>query len=463
MASEKRSYDVAIVGGGASGTALLYVLSKYTNIGRIALLEKYPEFGAVNSNAKNNSQTLHVGEIETNYTIEKVRQVYPASMMVRRYTDSLPAGARRRIIKRVQKMVLAVGDKESATLEKRYAALREVFPSLRKIEASGIRKAEPEIMRGRNPKEKVLALFNAEGYAVDFSRLAKSFASEVKKRWRGRAEILLNCEVRAILRGTNGYTLRTNAGTVSARIVVVDADAYSLGFAKALGYGKEFSLIPIAGNFYFTPERLRGKVYRVQDPRMPFAAVHGDPDMTKAAVTRWGPTARFYPALEARNLNTIAPFFASSGLHRIQTWISFARILLDPVRFWYLFRNLLYEIPIVGTCLFLSQVRKIVPTLRASDIRRASGYGGMRLQRVNTKTRELLLGEGKIVGDNIIFNMSPSPGASVCLYNAMRDAEQIGIFSGNYAFDKKRMLADLSISQVRAPSADTSLNESYAS
>ena len=463
MTNLEQSCDVAIVGGGVSGTALLYVLAKYTNIGRIVLLEKHPELGGVNSSPKNNSQTLHVGEIETNYTIEKVKQVYPASMMVKRYTDALPPETRKRIITRMQKMVLAVGDEEAAELEKRCASLKEFFPSLRKIDASGIREAEPEIMRGRNPREKVLALLNTEGHAVDFSRLAKSFAEETEKQWPGHAEILLNREVRAILRGTNGYALKTDAGTISARIVVVDADAYSLGFAKALGYGKEFSLIPIAGNFYFTPERLRGKVYRVQDPRMPFAAVHGDPDLTRPSVTRWGPTARFYPALEARNLNTIAPFFASSGLHRIQTWISFARILLDPVRFWYLFRNLLYEIPIIGTYLLLPQIHKIVPTVRGKDLRRASGYGGMRLQRVNTKTRELLLGEGKITGDNIIFNMSPSPGASVCLYNAMRDAEQIALFSATYAFDKKRMLADLCISGVRAPSADTSLVESYAS
>ena len=267
MTNLEQSCDVAIVGGGVSGTALLYVLAKYTNIGRIVLLEKHPELGGVNSSPKNNSQTLHVGEIETNYTIEKVKQVYPASMMVKRYTDALPPETRKRIITRMQKMVLAVGDEEAAELEKRCASLKEFFPSLRKIDASGIREAEPEIMRGRNPREKVLALLNTEGHAVDFSRLAKSFAEETEKQWPGHAEILLNREVRAILRGTNGYALKTDAGTISARIVVVDADAYSLGFAKALGYGKEFSLIPIAGNFYFTPERLRGKVYRVQDPR----------------------------------------------------------------------------------------------------------------------------------------------------------------------------------------------------
>ncbi len=68
----------------------------------------------------------------------------------------------------------------------------------------------------------------------------------------------------------------------------------------------------------------------------------------------------------------------------------------------------------------------------------------MRLQRVDIKSRKLLLGEGKIIGENIIFNMTPSPGASVCLYNAMRDAEQIIKFDNNFSFNKNQMLSDLS-------------------
>jgi len=64
----------------------------------------------------------------------------------------------------------------------------------------------------------------------------------------------------------------------------------------------------------------------------------------------------------------------------------------------------------------------------------------MRLQRVDTETHELQLGEGRIVGDNVIFNMTPSPGASVCLFNAVRDTEEtMKFFSNTYTFDKHRM------------------------
>lgn len=456
-------YDVAIVGGGVSGSALLYVLARYTDIKRIVLVEKYPSLGSVNSNPKNNSQTLHVGEIETNYTIEKVRQVYPASMMVKRFTDALPEAARARLIEKVQKMVFAVGAKEVETLEKRYHPLKEIFPQLEKLDAGKIAKAEPELMRGRNPNEPVRALFNPDGYAVNYGLLAQSLAEEAIKKSGGRAEILFNRAVSSIEKITSGYRLQTALGDISARIVVVDTDAYSLGFAKSLGYGKEFSLIPVAGSFYFTPARLRGKVYRVQEPRMPFAAVHGDPDLTVENATRWGPTARFYPVLEARKFSTLIPFLKSSGLHRIQTWISFCVILLEPIRFLYLLKNFLYDLPLVGNYFFIPQLQKIVPALKVSDLRRAKGYGGMRLQRVNTNTRELLLGEGKIVGENIIFNMSPSPGASVCLYNAMRDAEQIVKFAPDFSFRKEQMLNELCITRAPLAETDVSLKDSYGS
>jgi len=40
MHSENNVYEVAIIGGGIAGTALLYGLSNYTNINRIVLIEK---------------------------------------------------------------------------------------------------------------------------------------------------------------------------------------------------------------------------------------------------------------------------------------------------------------------------------------------------------------------------------------------------------------------------------------
>ena len=449
MKSEDKKYDVVIIGGGASGTALLYTLATYTNISKIALIEKYSEIGMVNSNAINNSQTLHTGDIDTHYSIDKARQVKPASFMVAQYISKLPKEEQGLMMKRMQKMVLAVGKDEVAQLNARYEEIRELFPALVKLDREGIAHVEPEVMRGRNPKEAVLALFDPEGFAINYGLLSRSFVAKAKANTDKTIDVLMEHLVTFIEKVDTGYMVHTKDAVIFGTVVIVDTDAYSLGFAKSLGYGKEFSLIPIAGSFYFTPEVLRGKVYRVQDARMPFSAAHGDPDLTIPNMTRFGPTARFFPVLESRNLGTMRDYFVSSGLEQMRTWFAFFTILLEPVRFTYLVKNLLYELPYVGKFFFASQIRKIVPLVKRTDVGRAHGFGGMRLQRVNINTRELLLGEGKIIGENVIFNMTPSPGASVCLYNARRDTEQIiSFFHAAFIFNKKQMDQDLLITAL---------------
>lgn len=461
---ESEIYDVIVIGAGASGSALLYTLATYTNLKKMALVEKYAKAGQVNSRSSNNSQTLHVGDIETNYSLEKVKQVYPAAMMVARYGEHLDPSVRGQFLFPTKKMVLAVGSEEVASLEKRYQDLKPIFPELKKLSREEISKVEPAVVEGRSEQVPLLGLYT-DGYAVDFERLAQILIERVQQA-RPDVDVFFSHTVKAIEKSSQGYTLFTNQGkTLHTKSLVVNADSYSLLMAKQLGYGKEFSLIPIAGSFYFSRQMLNGKVYTVQEPKLPFAAVHGDPDIHANGETRWGPTARFYPVLEARNFKTSLDFLRSSGLNRLSTWMSFAKILLDPIRFKYLLENMLYELPWIGKRMFLKNVRKIVPMMKASDVRMAKGYGGMRLQRVDTHKRELLLGEGKILGDKVIFNMAPSPGASVCLYNAMRDTETVMSFLGEcYTFDKARMQKDLyvPIEQMTYP-VDVSLKEAYAS
>ena len=463
--SPSTPFDVVIIGGGASGTALLYTFARYTNISRVALLEKYARPGQVNSKASNNSQTLHVGDIETNYTIDKVRQVKAAAHMVPRYAELLSATERDLFLFPVQKMVIGVGAEEVAALEQRYTDLRDIFPDIKKLSREQIQEREPKVVEGRDPAEPIIALCTDQGHGVDFERLAQSFVDQTMIA-RPDFSVRFNSNVTSIVLNVDQtYTLTVADGTtLIARAIVVDADSYSLLLAKKLGYGKQFSLIPIAGTFYFSRQLLNGKVYTVQEPRLPFSAVHGDPDVRVADVTRWGPTARFYPVLESRNFKTSLDYLRSSGLGRLNTWLSFFKILLDPVRFAYLLKNMLYELPWVGTQLFIHNVQKIIPSIRAKDVKKAKGYGGMRLQRVDTTTQELQLGEGKIVGTNIIFNMTPSPGASVCLYNAMRDVEKVMAFlKDEFAFDEARMKKELFDAPETKPLNPVSLPEGYAS
>ena len=131
--------------------------------------------------------------------------------------------------------------------------------------------------------------------------------------------------------------------------------------------------------------------------------------------------------------------------------MSFFNILSDKVILKYIVNNLIYDLPLIGKRLFLKEVQKIVPSIQLGNIQVAKGYGGIRPQVVNLRTKHLDLGEAKIVGENVLFNITPSPGASTCLQNAEFDTEKIISFLGQeYTFDKQRFLEDLGDKQALA-------------
>ncbi|MGB8492337.1 MAG: FAD-dependent oxidoreductase, partial [Bacteroidales bacterium] len=168
-------HDVIIIGGGVSGTALLYTLGKYTNVRSIGLIEKYNDFGRVNSSARMNSQTLHFGDIETNYTLDKARKVKRSADMVKHYLENEKAlnGAGKLFI-RVNKMVLAVGTQQVSILRERFKTFSQLFPHLRMIGRDEIAKLEPRVVEGRDPDEELLALTTEDGYTVDYGELCHS-------------------------------------------------------------------------------------------------------------------------------------------------------------------------------------------------------------------------------------------------------------------------------------------------
>ena len=75
--------------------------------------------------------------------------------------------------------------------------------------------------------------------------------------------------------------------------------------------------------------------------------------------------------------------------------------------------------------------------MKSSLVKKDVGYGGTRPQIINTKTRSLSMGEARIQGQNAIFNITPSPGASTCLANALRDTQEVIKFlDRKYKFNK---------------------------
>ena len=437
-------YDVAIIGGGVSGTALLYTLSQYTDIERIVLLEKYDKLANVNSKLTHNSQTLHFGDIETNYRIAKAQKVNEAASMVKHYVEQRRDNAGgEELFSKTHKMVLAVGDIEVTELRHRYEEFLRVFPALRLIEKDEIAKLEPKVMEGRDPLIPIIAMVTEDGYAIDFGALSRSFASDALAR-NPSAEIRYKTKVKIVEKAQRGYyRIVSNQKIVYAKVVVVAAGGHSLMLAKQLGYGLDYSLLSVAGSFYTSPRLLNGKVYTMQNPKLPFAAIHGDPDVHRPEETRFGPTAKAILQLERYNYWSFFEYIGLFGFNK-RSLSSLIKILSDAVVAKYISMNILYDIPWLGKRLFIKEVQKIVPSVRLKDLTFAKKTGGTRPQIVNTQTKALELGEAKIIGDNLIFNITPSPGASTCLGNAYNDTRKIVQFLGaRFAFNELHLKADL--------------------
>ncbi|MGB7086658.1 MAG: FAD-dependent oxidoreductase [Phormidesmis sp.] len=441
MVEEQTIYDVVIIGGGVCGTALLYTLSHYTNVNKIALIEKNDQVALVNSKESSNSQTLHFGDIETNYSLEKAQKVNRAASLVKNYL--LQFDPSQEIYTLYHKMVLAVGEAEAAVLKARYETFKTLFPALKILDRKEIMTVEPNVVRGRDDSEEMLALFTPDGYTVDYQKLSRSFVAKALENTDKSIEMMTATKVKSVQKSGDRYQIQTKDQTICAKTVAVTSGAHSLLFAKSLGYGQDYALLSAAGSFYFAPALLKGKVYRVQMAKLPFAAIHGDPEVHDASKTRFGPTAKVLPMLERHRYGTILEYFKTAGLSW-DAFRSFFAILSDRTILWYMIMNFIYDIPVIGKVFFIRKVRKIVPSIRLSDLKFAKGYGGIRPQIVDLRARKMEMGEAKILGENILFNITPSPGASTCLKNAQDDTKRlIGFLGGAYRFAEDRFLKDL--------------------
>ena len=438
---KKHYYNVIVVGGGISGSALLYTLAKYTDIKDIALFEKYSDLATLNSGPKGNSQTLHCGDIETNYTLEKAINTNRTATMVENYGKLY--GYDNKYMFQIPKMAIGVGDKEVKFIKQRFKDFQKDFPYMELWDKEKLAQIEPALLKGRKKSEDIVAMGTTKRWsAVDFGEISKSFVRNAKKE-NSNIDVHFNSEVEDIKKIGDKFEITVKGKHFYADYVVVNAGAHSLLLAHRMGHGKDFSCLPVGGSFYYSKvDSLKSKVYTIQNPKLPFAAIHGDPDIVHDNTIRFGPTAIVLPKLEryhhAHFLDFIETLAPSPEVIEV-----FYDLLRDSDIREYAIKNFLYEVPGVRRKLFAKEVRKIVPSMTADDIEFAEGVGGLRPQVIDKKTKKLFLGEAKIeTGEGVVFNMTPSPGATSCLGNAYRDAELICDFLGT-KFKKKKFNREL--------------------
>lgn len=435
----KKHYDVLVVGGGISGAALFYELAKYTDIKNIALVEKYEKLSKLNSAGTSNSQTIHCGDIETNYTLEKAKKVKETANMVVKYCVN--HGLNEKILFAHQKMAIGVGDTEVDYMLKRHNDFKELYPYMEVFDKEKLAQIEPKLIFDADGKERPenvvgVGVEGGEYSTVDFGAMSEHLVGEAQKIEGKTTDVYFNAQVTSITKLGDVHVVMTKDHTFTADFVVVNAGAHSLYLAHQMGYGLDFACLPVAGSFYLSKKKmLNGKVYMVQNPKLPFAALHGDPDILAGGCTRFGPTALVLPKLERYVNGTYLDFWKT-----LQFDTKVAKVFYDLLKDSdirnYIFRNFFFEVPKYGKELFIKDARKIVPSLQLEDIEYAKNFGGVRPQVINKKEQKLMLGEASVnPGTGIVFNMTPSPGATSCLGNARRDVRLVCEYLGK-TFDE---------------------------
>jgi L-2-hydroxyglutarate oxidase len=392
--------DVAIVGAGILGLAAARELTSRHPDLRVAVLEKEPEVGFHQTG--HSSGVIHAG-------------IYyaPGSLKAKLCT----AGARelyeyceRRGIahERCGKVIVATSAAELPgldELERRGNA--NGVPGLRRLDANELREIEPRASG-------VAALHSPNTGIADFPAVARAFADDVRG---AGGTVTTATAVSDVSDGRTEVVVHHAAGTTTARAALVCAGAWADRFAVAAGAPADPRIVPFRGAYLrLRPERrelVRGLIYPVPDPELPFLGVHLTRHVDGEVLI--GPTALLSPARDAYSLRTIRARDVSEVLSWPGTW-RMAR------RFW---RTGLAELGYAASRRRLVRAAaRFVPELEPSDV--VAGPAGVRAQALGR--------DGRLV-DDFVFSRTgrtlhvrnaPSPAATSALAIAREIADQVG-------------------------------------
>ncbi len=270
------------------------------------------------------------------------------------------------------------------------------------------------------------ALFVKTTGIVDYVAMSRTMARLVAEHG---GEVRANTEVQGILERDDGVEVKTPAGTLRAKHLVVCAGLQADRMARMAGLDVDFQIVPFRGEYYRLNKRhndvVKHLIYPIPDPDLPFLGVHLT-RMIDGSVTV-GPNAVLG--------------FAREGYRKTEVNL---RDVLDMLRFpgfWAVMRkNLRSGINEFRNSLskarYLELCRKYCPSLTLSDLEPYPA--GIRAQAV--------LRDGTLVHDFLIKQTkrtlhvcnAPSPAATSALPIAEHIANQL--LGERSAEEKKEVL-----------------------
>jgi (S)-2-hydroxyglutarate dehydrogenase len=251
-----------VVGGGILGLATARQLAASSSDADIVVLER--EDGLARHQTSHNSGVVHAGIYYAPGSL-KARLCRRGLALMRDYCaqHGLPYDA-------CGKLVVAKDDREVEPLRRlSERAAENGVPGLRWLESGELTAIEPNV-RG------VAALHSPETAIADFAAVAKAFAAEVAA---AGGEIRTSAPVARVKQdGRHPIVELADGSTVQGERVIVCAGLQADRLALASGEPAEPRIVPFRGEYWqLRPDRshlVRGLIYPVPDPALPFLGVH---------------------------------------------------------------------------------------------------------------------------------------------------------------------------------------------
>jgi len=380
-------YDISVVGGGIIGMATAYKFQlKYPKL-NIIILEKEEEL-AFHQTGRN-SGVIHSGLYYN-----------PGSFRAKNCVDG-----RKQLIEFAKKnqidhdvcgkIVLATNKEEQEKLtELKTRGEQNGLIGLQIIGKNKIKDIEPFV-------EGVAALFVPESGIIDYKAVTNKL-SELIIQINPNSKIQTSCEVLDV----KDEVLLTNQGNIKSHHSVFCGGLFSDRLAKKDDMKLKMKIVGFRGDYYdledHAKEKVNNLIYPVPNPEFPFLGVHFT-RMTDGSI-ECGPNAVFTFKREGYSKTDFSLKDTLDAITFSGTW----RLFINHWKF-----GLNEYRRAFSKRLFLKELRKILPSLKMSDIK--VGRSGVRAMALG-KNGEVI-DDFKIVKNekNIHVLNAPSPAATACL------------------------------------------------
>jgi L-2-hydroxyglutarate oxidase LhgO len=379
---------VIVVGGGILGLATARLLARSGH--EVTVVEKEPVLARHQTG--HNSGVVHAGIYYAPGSL-KARLCTRGRILLRDF-----CAERGIAYDECGKVVVATDDAELPRLHRlAERAERNGVPGLRWLDASALTEVEPHV-RG------FAALHSPHTAVVDFAAVARAFAADVAA---AGGEIRTGEEVVRVGHDPARPRVQLASGEVrhSDRVVVC-AGLQADRLARASGEDPEPRIIPFRGEYYrLAPHRrhlVRGLIYPVPDPALPFLGVHLTLRHDGEVVL--GPNAVLAAAREGYRRTS----FNGRDLYETLAWPGTWRMMR---RHWRAGAGELYRS--ARRRAFIGQLQRYVPELRAEDALPAdAGVRAQAVDRDGSLVDDFRLG----VTDGVVWvRNAPSPAATSSL------------------------------------------------